>query len=165
MTDPVSLMFPNTVIKMSTTNTEPGGLRDVFSENVGTDEQIVFEGDLPFSTANSGPPDGPKVFDFVFELQKNTYDPTTGRNLIFDFETAGTDLVISQTTDFVVEIGPDFEEVAAFTEGATMATGRWGGNVVQFTFVPEPASLRLALMGFILVASGCRRMSRFIASR
>jgi hypothetical protein len=150
--------FLNTVIRMSTTNRNPGELSSMFSENVGADEIVVFQGDLTLSTANGGPLAGPKDFDLVFQLQTPfTYDPTAG-NLIFDMVTAGTDLVISQRTDFVAEPGSDFEEIAAFTAGAELATGRWGGNVIQFRFVPEPSALILFSSGTIsLIAHNWRR--------
>jgi hypothetical protein len=147
VTAPVSFTAADTVIRMSTTSRSPGELSDSFADNVGADEVIVFQGDMPLSTANTGPAEGPKDFDLVFQLQRPfTYDPTKG-NLIFDMVTRGTELVISQTTDFVSEPGPIFEEIAAFTEGAQVATGRWGGNVVQFNFVPEPSTALLLIVG------------------
>lgn len=144
VTEPVSFTLSDTVIRMSTTNRNPGELSLMFSENVGPDEVVVFQGDLSFSTDNTGPAGGPKDFDFVFGLQTPfAYDPGEG-NLIFDIVTAGTNLTISQTTDFVVQPGPDFEEVVG---SGQLAGFRYGGNVVQFTFVPEPSTAVLLLFG------------------
>jgi hypothetical protein len=124
---------------MSTTSRNPGELGTAFSENVGPDAVVVFQGDLSFSTANTGPDAGPKDFDLVFQLQRPfKYDPTAG-NLIFDVVTGGTHSAISQTLDFVVEPNADFEEIAAFTAGAEVATGQWGGNVILFTFASDLA--------------------------
>jgi hypothetical protein len=139
VTAPVSFTFSDTVIRMSTTNRNPGELSTTFADNIGPNPVVVFEGDLSLSTANTGPAAGPKGFDIVFPLQRPfTYDASAS-NLIFDVETGGTDIVISQTTDFVVSTAQGFEEIAAFTAGAEVATGRWGGNVIEFTFVPEPS--------------------------
>jgi hypothetical protein len=158
VTTPVSFTFTDTVIKMSTTNKNPSELSMTFADNVGADEVVVFQGDLLLSTANTGPPAGPKDFDFVFQLQTPfTYDPTKG-NLIFDVVTSGTTLSISQSTDFVPEPG-GHEQIAAFTPGAEVATGRWGGNVIQFTFVPEPSSLILICVGAVSFL-GCRGRKR-----
>jgi hypothetical protein len=156
VTAPVSFTLSDSVIRMSTTNRNPGELSILFSDNVGADEVVVFQGGLSISTANIGPTSGPKNFDLVFQLQKPyTYDPTKG-NLIFDVVTAGTASTISQTTDFVAEPGPLFEEIVAFTAGANQATGRFGGNVIRFTFVPEPCCAGLFCIG-ILTFIGCIR--------
>jgi hypothetical protein len=160
VTAPVSFTLSDTVIRMSTTNRNPGELNDSFADNVGTDAVVVFAGDLSLSTANTGPAAGPKDFNFVFPLQRPfTYDPSAG-NLIFDVETAGTNLVISQTTDFAVSTALGFEEIAAFTAGAELATGRWGGNVIQFTFVPEPPSLILICLGAFTLNNSRRKRQR-----
>jgi hypothetical protein len=164
VTAPVSFTFSDTVIRMSTTNRNPGELSTTFADNVGPNPVVVFAGDLSLSTANTGPAAGPKDFDFVFPLQRPfTYDTSAG-NLIFDVETAGTDLVISQTTDFAVSTALGFEEIAAFTAGAEVATGRWGGNVIQFTFVPEPSSLILICVGAVtFLCYAGRKLQRFRA--
>jgi hypothetical protein len=107
----------------------------MFSENVGVDGVVVFQGDLHFSTANTGSAEGPKDFDFVFAMQTPfTYDPTKG-NLIFDVATEGTNLVIAQTVDFVSSPSPAVEEVVG--TGGQLAAFRYGGPVVQFTVVPN----------------------------
>jgi hypothetical protein len=159
VTAPISFTLADTVLKMSTTSRKPGELSTAFSENVGTDEVVVFQGDLSFSIANTGPAEGPKNFDMVLQLQTPfTYDPTKG-NLIFELVTRGTELVVSQMTDFVSAPSSIFEEVAAFTEGAQVATGRWGGNVIGFTFVPEPSCVSLFCVGIFTFAC-CNRRRR-----
>jgi hypothetical protein len=50
VTAPVAFTLSDTVIRMSTTNRNPGELSMQFSENVGADEIVVFQGDLTFST-------------------------------------------------------------------------------------------------------------------
>src|SRR6185436_18859456 len=74
----------NLQINMSTTTKVPDGLSSVFSNNIGTDETVVFSGPITLSSEFSGPAGGPKDFDIIIPLQQPfLYDPSAG-NLLVD---------------------------------------------------------------------------------
>src|SRR5260370_26038944 len=63
-------------ISMSTTLTSPASPSLTFSNNIGPDETVVFDGPIADSSAFIGPPGGPKYFDIVIPLtQPFRYDP------------------------------------------------------------------------------------------
>lgn len=85
--------LPNVQINLSTTSVAVDALSNIFAENIGPDETVVYTGALSLSTNWIGPVGGPKEFDIVITLQTPfLYDPTLG-NLLLDvrnFETVGT---------------------------------------------------------------------------
>jgi hypothetical protein len=79
-----SSTISNVQINLSTTSLARGGLSTTFAANVGADDTVVFSGSLSLSSAFTGPPEGPKDFDIVINLQTPfLYDPTAG-NLLLD---------------------------------------------------------------------------------
>ncbi len=73
-------------ISMSTTRTSPASPSLTFSNNVGPDETVVFDGPIAVSSAFTGPAGGPKDFDIVIPLaQSFTYDRSKG-NLLVEFQ-------------------------------------------------------------------------------
>jgi hypothetical protein len=83
-TGPFSATISNIQINLSTTLKQPDGLSLVFSNNVGSNDTVVFSGALSISTAFSGPDQGPKDFDIIVPLQTPfVYNPARG-NLLVD---------------------------------------------------------------------------------
>jgi hypothetical protein len=71
-------------ISLSTTSRTTATLSQTFADNVGSDQVVVYDGELPLSSAFSGPAGGPMDFDIVISLQTPfSYDPTAG-NLLLD---------------------------------------------------------------------------------
>jgi hypothetical protein len=74
----------NVQINLSTTPKAPGSLSENFADNIGSDEVVVYSGELPLSSACSGPDGGPKDFDIIITLKTPfLYDPRAG-NLLLD---------------------------------------------------------------------------------
>jgi hypothetical protein len=72
-------------INLSTTDAAVGGLSATFADNVGADDEVVFNGSVAVSSAFTGPSGGPKDFDIVIPLSTPfTYDPALG-NLLIDY--------------------------------------------------------------------------------
>ena len=97
--------IPSIEIRLSTTTRAPDELSEVFADNVGADDTIVFAGALPLSSSFAGPIGGPKAFDIVINLQTPfVYDPTRG-NLLLDvrvFEGAFTTFFDAHAADDAV---------------------------------------------------------------
>ena len=75
----------NLILRLSTTNIEPTNLSQVFSENIGSQETIVFNGPITWATDNTGSPGGPKDFDVALNFETTfAYDPNDG-NLLIDW--------------------------------------------------------------------------------
>lgn len=79
--------FTNTIsdiqINLSTTSNHVDGLSINFSNNVGSDDQIVYSGSLAISSANTGDNSGPRDADIVVHLQNPfAYDPSKGDLLL-----------------------------------------------------------------------------------
>ena len=125
-------------------------LNNVFANNVGDDETLVFEGTLTWQTDDTGP--GPRDFDFVVPFNEPfTYDPSQGKNLLVEFvapvdwDNVGNWKADRQSTDKTTL-------VATNTPSASVATvSRSSLMVTQFTFVPEPSTLLLTLVALGVV--------------
>ncbi len=108
------------------------------------------------STANQGPPDGPREFDYIFQLETPFhYNPSAG-NLIMEMRWTGLsqDGNNGHKGDFVLDTSTAAQFL--YKEGDSLATTaeyNLGGDVWQFTFVPEPSTLLLgamAVMGMVI---------------
>ena len=76
------------VFRISTTNQDPEKLSFRFADNLGDDQIVVSDGLVTWSTDNIGPPEGPRAFDVVMELEEPFYyDPNQG-NLLIDWTLA-----------------------------------------------------------------------------
>jgi len=150
-----SSTIPKIQINLSTTSLLPDALSTTFTENVGNDERIVYDGELFVSSANIGARRGPKDFDIVIDLQNPFfYDPNKG-NLLLDIKTFS----FTRTTAFDSEnaLGDSMSRVLSFDPNA--ATGEIAdttGLVAKFTttirtppiaLIPESSST-LALLAF-----------------
>jgi len=127
-----STTIANIQVNLSTTQRNPSSLSSTFSDNVGADDIIVFEGQLSISSQFAGPPTGPKAFDIVVPLsQPFLYDPGSG-NLVIDirnFSGSTASPVSGQT-------GPD--SASRVIGSATAATGGVdvGADAIQIVFSP-----------------------------
>jgi hypothetical protein len=82
--EPFSATIPNIQIALSTTSATVDGLSEIFADNIGADETVVFSGALLLSSAFTGSATGPKDFDISINLQTPfLYDPSLG-NLLLD---------------------------------------------------------------------------------
>jgi opacity protein-like surface antigen len=136
-------------IRFSTTQAGPNNLSDVFAQNIGPDETLVWSGPITLQSAGNW-----QVFDINVDVNDvYSYNPAAG-NLLIDikvfgsavtcqFDSAGTGLGQGGTpwTDRVWAIG---------VNSTTGSQAGDDGMVTQFTFIPEPASA-LALLALALL--------------
>jgi hypothetical protein len=79
-----SQMISNLQINLSTSTNSPNTLSTVFALNTGSDDTVVFQGDIALSSAFTSTPAGPKEFDIVIPLTTPfRFDPSKG-NLLLD---------------------------------------------------------------------------------
>jgi hypothetical protein len=137
--------FSNTLenvrIALSTTSNAPDGLSNVFADNVGNDELVVFGGDLTLTSAYTPGPGGTREFDIVISLTiPFAYDPSAG-NLLLDFQRDTTSQgPPGNSFDAEATVGDSISRVmgsrgspVAFSDGVdTVAL------VTRFTIVPAP---------------------------
>jgi hypothetical protein len=156
---PFSYVVPDIQINLSTTSAAPDALSTTFADNIGQDDTVVWpRGPLKFSTAATGPAEGPKDFDITVNLTTAfRYDPAAG-NLLLDVrryaETGGQSFI-----DSVVVMGDSISRVqttAMVPEGIASPVGRitTGGVITQFTViaVPEPTAFASLWSGvFVLL--------------
>ncbi len=158
-----SAMLPHVQIDLSTTSRTPDDigiltppppfLGNLFSGNIGADNTVVFDGPLVLSSANTGPPGGPKAFDIVIELQRPfLYDPTSG-NLLLDvrnFSNISTTFFDAQTA-----INDSVLHVDAPNVSATLGSRFTSGLDTQFEFaaIPEPPTIALFSIGIVALVS------------
>lgn len=139
--NPFTSNLPSIRINLSTTNSAPDGLSSTFSENIGANNTVVYNGSLPLKSADTGSAGGPKDFDININLQTPfLYNPATG-NLLLDIRKY---LGGNQTT-FVDAENTTGDSVSTVSTSATtadalnsLATGNVGslGLVTQFTTTP-----------------------------
>jgi hypothetical protein len=122
-------------INLSTTRAAPDGMSWTFAENVGPDDTIVFSGPMSLSSADQGPPEGPKDFDIVIDLQTPfPYDPSAG-NLLLDVRNFSA----GRTTQFDAEFtfgDPSSRTLSFACGGVNSSVAEFldtDGLVVQFT--------------------------------
>jgi hypothetical protein len=88
---PRTTVFHDLELRLSTTDRGPGSLSSRFDDNFGADTTVVYSGDLRMSTQGSGPPDGPRAFNYVVEFQEPfVYDPSEG-NLLIDWRASSAE--------------------------------------------------------------------------
>ena len=131
--EPRTASYSSFVARFSTTSKDPPNLSFVFADNIGTDQTTVYEGPLTISTSSTGPPGGPRDFDYVIDFQNPfLYDPAKG-NLLFDFEFYGQS---PQPNFDFINIESTATQMVNNVAGQSMAEYRFGGVVVEFTFSP-----------------------------
>jgi hypothetical protein len=160
MTETIDYPSDQFIMKFATTSVDPtaGGLLDAtFANNIGGNEQTVFDSPVTLTTANAGPAEGPKEFDYGLELQTPyTYDPAAG-NLLMDLT------VINGVGPLLLDWVAASTATTTFIWSGTLghdspmaADGQFGGHIAQFTVVPEPNALGF-LLPLLLTAIGLHR--------
>ena len=157
-------------IYLSTTSASADNLSSTFSNNIGSDNTLVFNGILLLSSSFTGPAGGPKDFDIVLNLQTPfLYNPSAGNLLLdvskpenaFSGQSTGSLDASSATDDstssVIYESFNSLDNATTATSGAKTSTGL----ITEFTFssVPEPSAVVLSLFS----VGGCFlfRGSRF----
>lgn len=155
---------PNLQINLSTTSMAPDGLSTTYASNVGADDTVVGNGAITLSTANTGPPGGPKDFDFIITFTTPfLYDPALG-NLLIDFRSTG--LISPAFHDTQNTLGDSVSTVNGSLNSPIGSTSTFG-FVTQFTFtpttptaVPEPTTFLLLGSGLAGIAAKVRKRNK-----
>lgn len=143
-----SFTIANIQINFSTTPAGPDGLSTTLSNNVGSDDTIVFSGPLSLFTSTSGQP-VPRPFDFAVPLQTPfLYNPDAG-NLLLDvrnFSGGGPFWLFDNQHTGGDPVSRVWVELPGSTPFLVVDTI---GMVTQFTatLVPEPGTLLLVGAG------------------
>jgi hypothetical protein len=136
----VSGTIPHVEIRLSTTTVEPQSLGETFADNVGPDEQVVFNGSLSFSSANVGNP-GPKPFDLVIALKVPfLYDPRVG-NLVLDVRNFGGPFITSMDATGSPATSRVYSPLFGGSVDSITGTVASTGLVARFTFVDPTVSV------------------------
>ena len=137
LASPFTSNVPNIKINLSTTKSSPDGLSTTFSQNIGADNTLVFDGSILLTSANAGPVGGPKNFDINFDLQTPfLYNPAQG-NLLLDIKNYAAannfispldaTFVTGDSTSQILFTGSDNLDTAITGNASTV------GLVTQFT--------------------------------
>jgi len=156
-----STTLTNLSIFLMTTRNAPDGLSAVFADNEGADKMLVHSGSLSLSSADIGPPGGPKAFDIIINLTTAfLYNPASG-NLLLEVQNFSG----GATTAFDGEnmFGDPVSRVVTLdVNGVNDTTGSADtfGLVTEFlavSVVPEPPSIALFGSAALVFAAMRRR--------
>jgi hypothetical protein len=144
-----TVLWDQIEIYFSTTPATRETMSLTFSDNWGSDRQLVYSGALTFHTTAEGPPAGPRPFDYLVDLQQPfRYDPSQGSLLLEVISTSGyTPALVddyhlsAEGTWLVGSIGDAAAE--------TGAVGIPDVAVVRFTFVPEASGITAFGIGML----------------
>ena len=127
--------IPDIRIGLGTTTRNPEGLSSVFSENLGADFTLVFQGPAPVSSRYTGPAGGPKEFDIIFPLATPfVYDPSRG-NLIIELRIASASPSIG--VDATGRAGDRAGRAYSSDANSANAAGvDVGADIIQFVYGP-----------------------------
>jgi hypothetical protein len=125
-------------VNLSTTANAADALSPTFAQNVGADDTVVFpSAAIQFSTAVSGPADGPQAFDLVVTFTTPFhYDPSKG-NLLVDIRNssgATHNPANDQQIDAVSTGGDGISRVYNLGDAAAATAGQTGGGFQMDTF-------------------------------
>ena len=132
-------------IYASTTSRSPAEMSTTFSENIGADNTLVFDGTVTQSTENLRGPGDTRQFDIVFRFTTPfLYDPAAG-NLTLEFQTSNGNGLL-QWDALSAEADPSVRAIRA--RSATAPIGDFAGSAVhQLTFAaPALAAIRTSQM-------------------
>ncbi len=123
-------------IYASTTTRSVAGLSATFANNVGTNNTLVFDGTITYTTANLPGPGNTRQFDIVTGFTTAfLYDPAAG-NLLLDFQYSSFNGSLLQW-DAVT--GNQMSSAVAAGGSPTVPTGFFGQSpLYQFTFELPP---------------------------
>ena len=133
--------FTNTLklrLSLSTTAKAPGGLDMTFTNNIGPDETVVFDGETTVSSASVGSPT--KAFDVVFSLSRPfPYDPSKG-NLLLDIR------AYSATGGYLLDASlvesDNASRVYCGNADATVAQyAETGADILELVYTEQPPKL------------------------
>lgn len=152
--------LPDVRIDLSTSSAGPGFLSDIFDNNVGANDTIVYGGAsgaaLSLSSSFTGPAGGPKNFDIIINLTSPFfYNPAAG-NLLLDVRNFGGGTTTPLDSEYLA-----ISTSRAFTwgQGVDSASGIADslGLITQFTTfaAPEPGVMVVFGAGAVLI--GLRR--------
>lgn len=132
---------------LSTTNVD--GLSNTFSDNIGDDATVVFDGTLIWQDKSSG--SSPRDFDFYVPLDVPfAYDPSEGNLLLTFAAPMDCDHVGTWFLDERELFTGNITAVAGGVSSTTASIAHRTIFVAQFEFVPEPSSASLVLVtGFL----------------
>ncbi len=153
VTAPQTATIEHLELRLSTISTSPTDVDVIFANNVGSDVATVYEGFLSFSTQATGPPDGPRGFDYFVPFQTPfVYDHASGRNLVLDA------IIFDNTAYLQDATSTDLPRAVLGDPAAGSGQLSSDATVWQFVFVPEPSSLLMGAFG--LFGMVCLRMRR-----
>jgi len=124
-------------IYASTTSRSVAGLSMTFADNAGTNNTLVFDGTLTWTTQNLPGAGNTRQFDIIFPFTTPfLYGPADG-NLLLDFQqyAEGSAITIDRTSD------TSLTRQVVNTASSNAPTAQFYGtfqNVTQFTFEPPP---------------------------
>lgn len=128
-------------IYVSTTRRTVAGMSTTFSENIGTNNTLVFDGTVSLSTQNLPGPNNTRQFDIVYPFTNPfLYDPAAG-NLLVEFQTSTGS---GQSLRWDAVNGDPSVRTLVGAGSPTAPTGSFNASEVrQFTFVaPALATIR-----------------------
>lgn len=131
VTEPITSTVPDSTMGLSTVMISGDELDFTYANNLGPDETTVFSGDLTVRTDYSGPPVGPKEFDYIINLQTPFYYDASQGNLLWNINNP-EGLQPSWRNDWF--FSPN-ASVFGFGTGPT-AIVPLGGLVTEFTMLP-----------------------------
>jgi hypothetical protein len=121
----------------STTTRSPAGFSTRFSDNIGADNTMVFDGTVTLSTANQPGPGNTRQFDYTWQFTTPfLYDPTAG-NLVLELQILqGTGPAIRFDA---VAGSPVVRNLSLAGDPAATVGQFFEAPVLRFTFEPAPA--------------------------
>ena len=149
-----SATLSSVMLSLSTTLAAPDALNPMFSNNIGADATVVYNGPLNLSSSFTGPVSGPKSFDISIILQNPfSYDLTQG-NLLLDVKNFANNPSVpvfdaeNIVGDSISRVWNDIDvnsDMAFFGTGNPNDFSNSLGLVTQFTLatIAEPDSLAL----------------------
>jgi hypothetical protein len=132
-------------IYASTTSRSVAGMSTAFSQNIGTNNTLVFEGTLTQATENLPGPGNTRQFDIVWPFATPfLYDPAAG-NLLLDLQISSGSGAPLRWDNLGTADHPTTRLLSDFSS-ATAPTGDFGNSPVwQFTFAaPVLATIRVS---------------------
>jgi len=158
-TQPGALNFGDERIWMSTTSIN--SLTNVFDNNHGSDKMLVHDGPMGFPLLPAGPGPGPANFAEGVPLQTPFYyDPARGNLLVERVVLANSLSGSVATVD--LQPTPDIRRIVIDNPAGTVGVVSNAVPVMQFHFVPEPATSTLAGVAFSWLVAGRRNVRQLL---